>query len=171
MLESLMTAVVGGLVVLAGERARGRWEDRRRWLPDRRSAYAKFLAAIDEWDRLDYDAALNGEVEEWFDAPPEDWRDPRVVAPATQRLRPWANAARSDAFGCLTDVELVGTTAVTVAARALAEELGRASMVRMQSPPRHCGGASDELIAAEDALGAARRTFTAAVRKDLGTDQ
>ena len=71
----------------------------------------------------------------------------------------------------MTEVELVGTTAITHPAKALADVLGRASIVRTQSPPRHCGGASDELIAAEEALASARTTFTAAVRTDLGTDQ
>src|SRR5688572_21995318 len=71
----LLSAAVGALVVVAQDRLRWKREDRLRWVSERREAYGAFRTAVRRWDHLDHEAALAGEIEEWYDAPADDVRD------------------------------------------------------------------------------------------------
>lgn len=58
------SALVGALVALFLSRVQWRREDRLRWAPDRRQSYSAFVAAVDRWENLDCEAAVNGDIEE-----------------------------------------------------------------------------------------------------------
>ncbi len=49
------------------------------------------------------------------------------------------------------------------------DELRSLSATRYSSPPRSCGGASDDLVAASDCYQQERNAFVPAVRRELGT--
>ena len=170
MLTILVAAVVGGLASLALDALRWRREDHQRWNPDRRAAYEAFVTSVDQWDELDHHAAMNGELEEWYEAPLDDQLEPLIGAYTSTRLRPRVNGAAIQSHARLTELELIGTTAVTTRAMALHDAMRNLSDVRYASPPRHCGGASDDLNAAVYGYTAARTEYVAVVRLELRTD-
>lgn len=170
MLSSFLTAVIGGLVVLLADRVRWRREDRLRWVSPRREFYTAFLDAIDHWEELDHGAAMRGENEDWIDAPEEDRLDALVGTRTSTRLRPLVNVAAVEAHRSLTELEVIGSLTMTRRARALRDELFDLSCVRYSSPPRSCGGASDDLVAASNRFQRERESFVAAVRRELGAD-
>lgn len=167
---SFVTAVIGGLVVLLADRGRWRREDRLRWVANRHSAYAAFLAAIDRWDELDHVAALRGEREDWHEAPPEDLLDPVLGVQTSSRVRPRATAAAMEVAARLVDVELVAPSSVRQAADELRSRARELSWTRFEDPPRSCGGAGAALVAAEASFQTSRDQFVAATRADLRVD-
>lgn len=168
MLTTFFTAVLGGLVVLLADRVRWRREDGLRWVSPRHELCAAFLDALDRWEELDHEAAMRGEIEDWIEAPEEDRLDPLLGTRTSTRIRPLANAAAAEVHRHLTELELVGSAAMTDRARVLRDELLDLSRVRYSSPPRSCGGASDDLVAASDRFQRERGAFVAAVRSELG---
>ena len=170
MLSIVVSAGVGAVVALLLDTVRWRREDRRRWAPERRQAYGAFLAAVNRWEELDYEAAANGELEEWFEAPPEDRFEPLTGVHTSSRIRPRANAAAATAYERLTDLQLVGSNAVWPLAQHVCEQMRALSNVRYVSPPRDCGGSSDDHNEATNVFIAARDAFVEAVRTDLGSD-
>lgn len=170
MLTSFFTAVVGGLIVLVADRVRWWRDDRLRWVSPRRELCTSFLDAVDRWEELDHEAAMRGEIEEWIDAPDEDRLDPLLGTRTSTRIRPLANTAAAEVHRHLTELELVGSPTMTDRARALRDELLDLSRVRYSSPPRSCGGASEDLVAAGDRFQRERGAFVAAVRRELGVD-
>jgi len=159
-------SVVGAYLL---HRFQWRREDQVRWARDRREAYSGFLAAVNRWDDLDHEAAMKGEIEEWHEAPPEDRFDPLTGVMTSSRLRPHVNAAALVVDQRLGEIELVGSTAVFGRARALRDQIGALGAIRLDSPPRGCGGVSHDLYLRQEKFIAARDAFVAAVRADLGT--
>ncbi len=154
----------------AADRIRWRREDRLRWMAVRREVYGGFLTALDQWNELDHAAAVRGEVEQWFDAPPEDRLDALLGTTTSARIRPRATSAAREAHARLAELELVGSAAVTECARELSAVTQRLSDIRYSSPPRACGGASDDLVAGGERYQAQRQAFVAAVRRELGAE-
>ncbi|MEZ5371257.1 MAG: hypothetical protein R2704_00580 [Microthrixaceae bacterium] len=97
LVTTLVAAAVGAIASLAVNAVQWRRDDKLRWDPERRTAYERFLTAIDRWEDLDHHAAMKGELEEWFDAPPEDWLERLTGLNASTRLRPRVNAAATEA--------------------------------------------------------------------------
>lgn len=170
LVTAIVAAAVGAGASLAVNAVQWRRDDKLRWDPERRIAYEGFVIAIDRWEELDHHAAVNGELEEWFDAPPDDRLEPLTGVYASTRLRPRVNAAASEAQSRLTELELIGSGTVTDQAKALAEAMRNLCNVRYTSPPRDCGGASEDLNTAVDQWNAARSAYIAAVRVELGTN-
>lgn len=170
MITSFLTAVVGGVVVLFADRVRWRREDKTRWFQERRAAYGGYLAAVDRWNELDHEAAMSGELEEWFEVPTTDRLDPLLGLQTSSRIRPRANAHAAIAHDRLTDLALFGSSTVLMNARLLHDEMHKLSSVRYGSPPRACGGASQDLIGADEQFNAVRRAFVLTVRGELGAD-
>lgn len=167
MLTAIVSAMLGGAAVYALERVRWNREDRLRWSAPRRDAYSAFLVAIDRWDALDHAAAMRGEIEEWYDAPKEDLSEALIGVPVSTRLRPSARAAALATYDRLTDLELIGSSAVLAQAKTLWESMRALSAMRYSSPPRSCGGASGDLVAAGDTQRRHRDGFVAEARRDL----
>ena len=174
MWATLLTILITGGVTVTGTLVvtqRGwRREDELRWVPERRKAYSDFLAAVNRWDDLDHEAAMYGEIEEFHETPPEDRLEPLTGEYTSGRIRPRANAAAAKAAERLADMELVGSKVVVAAATALRDEMNSLSNVRYISPPRSCGGASDDLNEAWTQFEAVRDAYKAAVRAELGSD-
>lgn len=167
---TFFTAVVGGLVVLVADRVRWRREDRLRWVNPRRELCTSFLDAVDRWEDLDHEAAMRGENEDWIDAPDGDRLDPLLGTRTSTRMRPLANTAAAEVHRHLTELELIGSPTMTDRARALRDELLDLSRVRYSSPPRSCGGASEDLVASSERFQRERSAFVDVVRRELGAD-
>lgn len=170
MLTVVLSLVGGGIVGVLLERLRWSREDRVRFAPERRQAYNAFLSSIDLWERLDYEAAVNGELEDWYEAPPEDRMDPLLGAQTSTRLRPRANVAADQAHVHLTEIETSAPDAVTEKTQALRDAMRDLSTLRYSSPPRACGGASEEHNEAQEKFQTARAAFMVVVRKELRSD-
>ena len=97
LVTTIVAAAVGAVASLAVNAVQWRRDDKLKWDPERRIAYERFVTSIDRWDELDDHAAVNGELEEWFDAPLDDRLEPLTGVYESSRLRPRANAAASEA--------------------------------------------------------------------------
>lgn len=170
MLTTFFTAVVGGLVVLVADRVRWQREDRLRWVNPRRELCTSLLDAVDRWEELDHEAAMRGEIEDWIDAPDGDRLDPLLGTRTSTRIRPLANTAAAEVHRHLTELELVGSPTMTDRARALRDELLDLSRLRYSSPPRSCGGASEDLVASSERFQRQRSAFVDVVRRELGAN-
>ena len=172
MIESLATAFIGGLIVFIADRVRWRREDRVRWLEARRAAYAAFLGSVDRWEELDYEAAVNGEVEQWIEAPAEDRLSSVLgVVSTTTRIRPHVRQAAWAAEQRRTELELVASEHASKLAVELVHLMHSLSEVRLESPPHSCGGCSDEHNVAQAQFQDLHRRFVEAVRTELGVRQ
>jgi hypothetical protein len=130
--------------------------------------YAAFLSALDRWEELDYEAAANGETEEWFEAPPEDRMEPLLGVRVSTRLRPRVNEAAAKTRELLTELDLIGSRLAHGRAESTVARMRLLSDVRLISPPHACGGCSVEHNEAQSAYQDRRGQFVAAVRAELG---
>lgn len=170
MVTIFVSALVGAVAAYGLSQAQWRREDRLRWLQDRRQAYRDFLVKVDNWELLDYEAAVNGEIEEWYEAPPEDRLDPLLGVQSSTRLRPRANVAASAVSESLTDLSLVASRRAVDVATEVHTAMRSLSDVRMTSPPRACGGVSGEHNEAQMHFQEARKRFVSLARGELGAD-
>lgn len=167
-MEAAAGLLLGAVVGLLVERLRWRREDRVRWRHERRDAYQAFLVATEEWQRLDYILAMELGLEENDGL---DWEHAAYVVAngdsATAQLRVRVGSAAERVSQTLTGVELVGSEPTVSAAKAFWACCQQHSNVARQFPPRHCGGAHEDLVRLGEELDWVRTSFVEAVRREL----
>lgn len=163
---------------------RDRREDRVRWHSERRAAYERFLTAAERFYEVELVISEHignlRSITGWGQDPlfdeehllrvadkiQDDWT-PHAIGKVRSE-RPVANDAREKMESSLAAIEMISIPLVVDAARSHRDAVRSVIALAADSPPRECGGWSEDLVLASEFATETRDALVDAIRKELG---